>query len=195
MSAQKKKIIIVFAVVISALVILGVLSLILERIDLFSDPVPEYEFYIPLEDEEYLTDPDYLQMDRVLRYTDTMGQQWFIYDEDSCGELGAKFFFVYFSVLEYGDAQALNELYSDELGNFDPFTPQRTYHKEVKYRSSGEVDDKTSYITYSLDYNIMKNDGSFRRDIGSDMSRTQYVTVYYTEDDIWIESVESEYRK
>ena len=86
-------------------------------------------------------------------------------------------------------------MYKKELGNYVSFTPQRVYQKEVVYLYDERIDDDTFSITYSVDYNIMKNDGSFRRDIGSDMSRTQYITLYYNEEGAWIEEVKAEYRK
>ena len=148
-----------------------------------------------MEDEDYFGDVEYLKKDRTLHYTDSMGQGWYIDDDSTCSEIGAIFFRLYFLALEEGDAAALNEMYKKDLAVYTRFTPQRIYQKQLVYLYDEKIDDNTYSITYSLDYNIMKNDGSFRRDIGSDMSRTQYITLYYTEDDAWIEEVKSEHRK
>ena len=196
MSAKKAKILKVFAITVLLLALLFVISLVLEGIvNKNSETELDYEFYTPAEEEDYFNDPDYLKKDRTLHYTDSMGQGWFIDDNSSCGDIGAVFFRLYFLALEQGDADALNDMYKKELGTYTAFTPQRVYSKELIYLTDGKVDDDTFFITYSLDYNIMKNDGSFRRDIGSDMSRTQYITLYYTAEDAWIEEVKTEYRK
>ncbi len=196
MSAKKRKIIKIFVAVIIALGVLFALSLLLEGVLKRSNSADyDYEFYTPMEDEEYLTDPAYLSKDRTLHYTDAMGQTWYIDEDSTCTDIGAVFFQLYFLALEEGDCYALNALYRDGLGEYGEFTPQRVYARELVYLYDDKVDDSTFSITYSLDYNIMKNDGSFRRDIGSDMSRTQYVTLYYNSEEAWIEEVKTEFRK
>ena len=196
MSAKKRKIVKIFVITALLLALLFAVSLVLEGIvKKNSESELDYKFYTPTEEENYFEDPDYLKKDRTLHYTDSMGQRWFVDEKSSCGDIGAVFFRLYFLALEQGDADSLNSMYKKELGEYTDFTPQRVYAKELVYLSDGKIDDDTFYITYSLDYNIMKNDGSFRRDIGSDMSRTQYITLYYTEEDAWIEEVKTEYRK
>ena len=196
MSAKKRKIIKVFIAVVAVILILFALSLVLEGVLKKANSTEyDYKFYTPLEDEEYLSDPAYLSKDRTLHYTDAMGQTWYIDDDSSCTDIGAVFFRLYFLAIEEGDSEALNSLYREGLGEYEEFTPQRVYAKELVYLYDGKIDDSTFSITYSLDYNIMKNDGSFRRDIGSDMSRTQYITLYYNSEDAWIEEVKTEYRK
>lgn len=200
MSDKKKKIIKGFIIICVVLLLMFIVMKILEKVDEsnFETPELDYEFYVPLEDEEtniYL-DKAYMAKDRILYYTDEMGQTWHITEESSNSSIGVTFFSLYFKYLELGDEESLNELLSDKLEKYGDFTMQRVYAKEVKFLNSEKIDDQTYSITYSLDYNIMKNDGSFRRDIGSDMSRTQYVTVNYNNDgDVWIEDIKNEYRK
>lgn len=194
--SAKKKIIKVFLIIAVLLALLFAVYLILGAVvKVNSETKLEYKFYTPAEEEDYFNDPAYLSKDRTLHYTDSMGQGWYIDEDSSCSDIGAVFFRLYFLALEQGDADTLNDMYKDELATYTAFTPQRVYQKELVYLTDGKVDDTTFYITYSLDYNIMKNDGSFRRDIGSDMSRTQYITLYYTAEDAWIEDVKTEYRK
>ncbi len=196
MSAKKTKIIKVFVILAIVLALLFCLYLILGAVvRVNSETKTEYKFYTPMEDENYFEDPDYLSKDRTLHYTDAMGQRWYIDDETTCTDIGAVFFDLYFLTLEQGDADSLNTMYKKELAGYTSFTPQRIYAKELIYLYDERIDDTTFSITYSLDYNIMKNDGSFRRDIGSDMSRTQYITLYYNSEEAWIEEVKSEYRK
>lgn len=194
--SAKKKIIKFFVIIAVILALLFAIYLILGAVVRINTQAKlEYKFYTPTEDEDYFNDTDYLQKDRTLHYTDSMGQGWYIDGDSSCSDIGPLFFRLYFLALEQGDADSLNGMYKDELGTYSSFTPQRIYQKELVYLADGKIDDTTFYITYSLDYNIMKNDGSFRRDIGSDMSRTQYITLYYTAEHAWIEDVKSEYRK
>ncbi len=194
--SAKKKIIKVFVIIAVLLAVLFAVYLILGAVvKVNSETKLEYKFYVPTEEEDYFNDPEYLSKDRILHYTDPMGQGWYIDEDSSCSDIGAVFFRLYFLALEQGDAESLNSMYKKELGTYAAFTPQRVYHKELAYLTDGQIDDDTFFITYSLDYNIMKNDGSFRHDIGSDMSRTQYITLYYTAEDAWIEEVKTEYRK
>ena len=194
--SAKKKIIKVFIILAIVLALLFALYLILGAVvKVNSETETDYKFYTPIEEENYFSDPDYLEKDRTLHYTDAMGQRWYIDGDGSCSDIGTVFFELYFLALERGDAQSLNNMYKKELGTYSSFTPQRVYAKELVYLYDEQIDDNTFSITYSLDYNIMKNDGSFRRDIGSDMSRTQYITLYYTAEDAWIEEVKTEYRK
>lgn len=195
MNDKKKKLIKVFIITGISLLCLFILSLALEGVVRSgSTPELDYEFYVPAETEKIFEDEAYLAKDRTLYYTDEMGQCWQITDSDNCSDIGAKFFYLYFYCLENADAETFNSLFADSFEDYDPFTAQRVYAKEVKYLYDEKTDDNTYSITYSLDYNIMKNDGSFRRDIGSDMSRTQYVTLCYNSDNVWIESIKTEYR-
>ena len=197
MADKKKKLIKAFVIIGIILVCLFLTALILEMILVRSNtPEQDYEFYEPSPNEDYFVDPEYLAADRILYYTDDMGQRWQVTDDSSIDDIGAVFFKYYFHALEQGDHEALNRLYSDSFDDFGEFTPQRTYAREVKYLNEQMIDENTFSITYSLDYKIMKNDGSFRRDIGSDMIRTQYITIFYnTDNDVWIEEVKTEYRK
>ncbi len=196
MPDKKKKLIKIIIIIAIALVCLFVLSFILERVVLSTQTSEyDYEFYVPTDEEEYFTDSEYLAKDRTLYYTDEMGQRWQITGDSEPADIGPVFFNLYFHALEQGDHETLNSLYAEHFEDHTSFTPQRTYARELKYLYDSKIDDSTFSITYSLDYNIMKNDGSFRRDIGSDMSRTQYITLYYTADDAWIEEVKTEYRK
>ena len=196
MTGKKKKLIKLFIIVGISLLCLFILSVILEKVVLsHSTPKLDYDFYVAEEPEDIHEDSAYLQKDRTLYYTDEMGQCWQINTAADNGDIGAKFFYLYFYCLEEGDYETFNTLFSDEFEDYAPFTTQRTYAKEVKYLYDEQIDDNTYSITYSLDYNIMKNDGSFRRDIGSDMSRTQYITLYYNSEEAWIEEVKSEFRK
>ncbi len=196
MSAKKAKIVKVFVILAILLALLFILYLVLGAVvKVSTDTKTEYKFYTPTEDENYFDDPQYLELDRTLHYTDAMGQRWYVDGDSTCTDIGAVFFRLYFLALEAGDADSLNEMYRQELRSYTSFTPQRVYAKELVYLYDKRIDDNTFSVTYSLDYNIMKNDGSFRRDIGSDMSRTQYITLYYTPDEAWIEEVKSEYRK
>ncbi len=198
MSDKKRKIIKGFIIVCAVLVIMFIASFILEKVvEKNNTPELDYEFYIPLEDEEtnIYMDREYMEKDRTLYYTDEMGQTWLITEESDNNSIGVTFFSLYFYALEQGDEDMLNDLFSDKIEKYDDFTMQRVYAKEVKYLYGEKIDEATYSIIYSLDYNIMKNDGSFRRDIGSDMSRTQYVTLYYNSEGAWIEDIKYEYRK
>lgn len=200
MEIRKKRLLRIIIVIACALLLLTAAVLVLEAI--VSDrgtPELDYEFYLPSEEEDYFNDSQYLSKDRYIHYTDDMGQMTVISENVITDDIGPAFFKLYFFALTQGDSDMLNSLYSQEYlskqGSFKPFTPQRIYAIELKYLYEEADQNGGCYITYALDYNIMKNDGSFRQDIGSDMSRTQYITIRYDSKETLIESVKSEYRR
>lgn len=199
MSAKKKKIIKAFIIIGVVIAVLFAAVKILENVAVMDDELPEfdYEFYVPAENEEtniYL-DKEYMELDRALYYTDDMGQCSGITDPEKENNRFVTFFWNFFDHLEKGDADSFNKLFSEELGKYESFGMQRVYRKNVTYMNEGKVDENTYYMTFCVTYCIMKNDGSFRRDIGSDMSRTQYMTVYYNNSKEWIADVTTVYKK
>ena len=60
------------------------------------------------------------------------------------------------------------------------FTAQKLYNIVITLISSEEISQdgqKYDQYTYSLEYMICKNNGTFRTDVGSDASRKQAVVV------------------
>jgi len=104
--------------------------------------------------------------------------------KNNCNEQGrdAVFFYNYIKAIKDGDHKAYNSMlheeYTEVHGKKDKFTKQMIYNIELEWLGRTEVDSSTDAVTYSLEYCIYRNDGTFRRDIG-DGSRKQFITVFY----------------
>ena len=56
------------------------------------------------------------------------------------------------------------------------------YNITVTFYSTEKQDDGSVLTSYKLEYMIYENNGTYRRDIGSDMSRPQLVTLRIEKD-------------
>lgn len=187
----KKRILIVLASVLGALLVLLLLVLLLQGIrNSMNEPeVPEYEFY-PTYTGNILENPSYLNLNRDVVYSyDSTGvgfstsitdEEWDTLD----GEV--KFLYQYLQIIIAGDVEGYNaclsERYIREFGREDAFSPQMLYEMRISYYRT----DADGGKVYLLEYKIHRNDGSFRTDVGSGMCRPQYVKV--------IEPEEGQYR-
>ncbi len=129
----------------------------------------------------------YLDKDRSVRYSqDASGyglttsmteetreefskEAWFLYD--------------YIQTIIAGDVTAYNTLFNENYyKKNDPkgaFTPQMIYGSSIRYRGE-EKDGADRLVSFWLEYRIFENDGTFRRDIGSDGTRRQNVVLRVT---------------
>ncbi|MBE6600998.1 MAG: hypothetical protein E7637_00610 [Ruminococcaceae bacterium] len=93
----------------------------------------------------------------------------------------------YLDAVIAGDFTAYRSFFADKCWKENTeickkaFNPQMIYEPLITYREFTN-DGADRLITYQLEYFIYHNDGSFRRDIGSGISRPQYVTVRVTPD-------------
>lgn len=166
------------------------------------DIVLDYEFYEPdffLTVEDIMKEPEYADVGWYITYTNEMGESVVILDDDYLKYgIGVELFSYYFAAIQSGNAKAYNALFCDEYiernGAKSNFTPQRVYDIRIRLCNSEHPDDDTYLYTYEVDYKIMKNDGTFTRQIGSDMSRKQYFKIRSDSADTSIISIDTVYR-
>ena len=199
----RKRMIIIFAVIALLLAVLAAVSALLghfaekaaEGNRVGSDTEERY-FYEPKPGEDIENDEEYLEKIRDITYHDEYGRGILITDGDylSKGGVGLQLLSYYFDAVKTGKSSVLNVLFSKEYltenGEFPDFRPQRVYDINVQIESR-ETDEETgdTTIVYTVWYKIMKNDGSFRRDIGRDSFKKQYFTVCETDDDVVITDI------
>ena len=178
----KKRILIVLGASVGAVLVLLLLVLLLQGIQrsMNTPEVPEYEFY-PTYTGDIQKNPAYLNLDREVVYAyDATGvgfsttiteEEWDSFD----GEV--KFLYQYLQNIIAGDVEAYNaclsERYIREFGREDLFSPQMLYEMKISFYRA----DADGGKVYLLEYKIYHNDGSFRTDVGSGMSRPQFVKV------------------
>lgn len=192
----KKRMLIVVASVLVALVLLAVAVNVLERVvkdlDKKEETTAPYQNEIKFSDEyitdiaELYLDEKYAALDQSIHYYDPQTGVRIALEEEDYDDYNAAVEllcnFVY--VIRSGDAERYNTFFSDRYFlNYDPqddFSVQKLYDIEISpYSETKENTDGITYTEYiyALEYKIRRNNGSLRADMGSDSIRTQYILI------------------
>lgn len=183
----KKRMLLIFGcVVLGIALLLGIVFLIeyIQSKQEYEEPEFHYSFYPPYEGD-IMQNPDYLALDRKIFYcADPSGYGAYLeVSEDTFSNIDSRvaFLYLYLQNVIAGEEAVYNELFNENYyRNHQPheaFNPQMLYEIKIVYQG-GEGDDNGDRLElYTLSYKIYRNDGSFRRDIGSDMSRDQLITL------------------
>ena len=182
----KKRILIIMGCVIGAVILLFALLKLLDWINERNVGVPEgtYTFYSPYEGDimEY---QDYLELNRMVDYCEDSlgyGLKQSITDENH-DEFDANVLFLYdyLQTIIHGDAVTYNTYFNDTyFKDNEPkssFYQQMIYNAVIYYESTEKQENGETLAVYRLEYMIHRNDGTFRRDVDSDASRPQYITL------------------
>ncbi|MBR6646080.1 MAG: hypothetical protein IKL09_01025 [Clostridia bacterium] len=157
---------------------------------------PSYIFYTPEYDADISKDEDYKKQVPYVYYTSNGLTECIT--EENYSEYGplVEFFGKYFDALKSGDTDTYISLHSDRFfkNNFKPYqiAPQRLYNINIELIATANTSDpeygEVEKAIVKTTYMIMKNDGTFRSDIGSDSSRAQYLEVVYDNNGIFIDA-------
>ncbi len=141
------------------------------------------EFYIPDYETDILSDPDYLALDRALLWSENGISEKL--QDGNYEQYHEECLLVrnYFESLIHGDADGYNALFSDsyikKYGKQERFTMQRVYDMEASVLSrSVDPDTGGVNLVIKIGYKIQANDGTFRRDMTSDMNVPIDLNVY-----------------
>ena len=92
-----------------------------------------------------------------------------------------------------GDVEAYNECMGVGVPDEDGFTQQQIYDIKItkKGQSSQYTKDGKLYNQYEfiLEYKIQENNGTFRRDMGSDVSKPQYFVIADMSGEMCVENI------
>lgn len=147
-------------------------------------------FYDPDFSTDILSDPDYTGLDRYISFR--FGNETFTVTDRDYAKYGhaAEVIAAYFEALIAGDAEGYRALFREEAWEENkptrnPFPMQRLYDMKATLQQehtfqSDELDGAyTGFIQYRyrVEYRISRNDGSVRRDVGSDESRPIYLEL------------------
>lgn len=147
--------------------------------------IPSYIFYEPEYNADISLDPEYAEEISYLYYTEN-GLTRCITDESyAASGRFAEFFGEYFNLLKRGETETFNALHTARYFVFNrectDIAPQRVYDIHVEYLFASKVSDpdygQIEKHVLRVAYKIMKNDGTFRSDVGSDASRAQYLEL------------------
>lgn len=137
------------------------------------------DFEEPDYESDILQDAAYLELNRYIEYSSPDGVSVTVVD----GNYGKyhevlHIFASYFDALVKGDPESLSALHSEEYLTKHPlpntFTMQRVYDIHVALKSAVISEEKDTYgdkiYVFRVAYKILKNDGTFRDDMGSDVA-------------------------
>lgn len=188
--ALKKKMLKAGIVLLAALAFIFCVVLLMDYINSPTAEIPEdfYSFEAPYQGN-IMENTAYLGKDRLVYYRDNAsgnGLREAITEENKANfDTGVLFLCSWLDTIIAGDAQGYNACFSeqywkenkaDDIYPKTSFNPQMLYDINLSYHSvSSENGDALK--TYVVEYRILQNDGTFRRDIGSGVSREQRVTV------------------
>ncbi|MCR5262374.1 MAG: hypothetical protein K6D94_00755 [Clostridiales bacterium] len=147
----------------------------------------EKDFYFwPVNyDVDIFLDSQYMDKNRYISYTD--GAETTLITDGSYSLYGPAVALLaeYIDAVTMGDAERLNALFTEEYWGthkkYERFTMQRIYNCELKLISSAVLTEGkykgANRWTFDVRYMIMKNDGTFRRDMESDSAVPQVFEI------------------
>lgn len=202
---SKKVIIRTFAVLFLTLcVLLGVYSVMgitqwhLEKENALQKPTPQNGVFAEIDfDADITKDEDYQKKLLYITYTENEVISATITDGNfEEYDKNLVFFNEYFECLRAGDFERYDTFFTKSYFEDNEhtdlsfgFTAQRIYDILITKTSRGYEEDGNVYRTYEVKYKIMKNDGTFRNDIGPDEQRPQYITLVTNENGTFIRRI------
>lgn len=190
--SARAKILIVLGSVLAAI---GVLALAIALIE-GREKQEEFDYtFYPVVDENIFEDEDYLGLNRNVFYANGGVTQEIKDDNEDEFPEEIRFLNRLIEAVRAGDNTAyrsmLNRNYVKEFGTPEPFTQQRLYNITVSPYSTEAQKDGSKLLTYRLDYMIRKNNGTYRKDVGSDAIRPQYVVLRQKDGELSVERIVS----
>lgn len=153
--------------------------------------IPEEEFYYYPADYEtdIFTVPEYLALDRRVKYSPDSSQSYLIQNGDYAaeGEPGLVIIGEYLNAVIAGDHEKVNSLYTDkfleENGAHEKFPPQKLF--KIRIKNERVVEEKDGYTVYyfTVSYRIFRNDGLFRLKVDEERERAQIFEVFVYADE------------
>ena len=144
------------------------------------------QFYEADYDRNILEDPAYQRFNRSVLYLEYGSGEPLTEENHYTLGVASDFFYGYFDAIIRGECEAyrayLTPHYIEEFDPPERFTMQMLYNIEVnreQQMSTAEFRGQTVNVYYfSVKYSIFENNGTFRDDVGSNKSTTQYYELY-----------------
>ena len=176
------------AFVIVALICVGLMS---KKEEDSGNKNPTYIFHEADYDYDIMRDPQYLQLDRQVYFSNPETGITLSIDKNNYIDVPndqKEYVLLLYDFIDYaiaGKSEELNSLFSEEYIKADgktklDFTMQQLYNIKITYvQMLEEVVDGNTVTSYDywLEYMIRNNNGTFRNDIGSDGSKTLLFTL------------------
>ena len=143
-------------------------------------------YYVPDYEENILVDPEYLSLNHFVSYTENNSTSMLPEGTDfsAYGE-GLALLNECFQAAILGDDDGFNSCFSDAYFEEHPaitdFTMQRIYDIEIALLSATllyeNTPEETMRYEYRVAFKIQKNNGTFRYDFGSDVSKPEIYEI------------------
>ena len=155
-----------------------------------------FYFYHANFEEDIYKDATYMGLDRSVYYTDLPSgftTSLDAYNYTQFGEAPALLFLYIHDIIE-GNCEAYDSYFSEaflkENKRTERFTKQKLYNIKIVFLSA-EESAGGAYTTYefAVEYMIHQNNGTFRRDLGSDCTKKQHFVLTDKSGRLLIESV------
>lgn len=173
--AMKKRMLLILAVLGAILVLMVAVLLILHFAFGNGDgDAPRIEFYAPYEGDIFEFG-EYLALDRSISYFDGYVYRSIEENDEESFDRAVLFLRDFIVIMTRGDVAAYNASFTEDP-HAESFSQQMIYEAVICYESDG-VDGGDRLILYRLEYKIHRNDGTLRRDVGSDGMRPQWALV------------------
>ena len=161
------------------------------------EPQKEIRFY-PVVEQNIFENQQYLAKDRSVYYCEDpagYGRTTVITDADrETFDVKVRFVEIYLNCLISGDRETLKTLCTAEFLKAQPlpdFTQQMLYDMHIYYQDEEPQEDGSKKFMYRLEYKIFQNNGTYRRDVGSDGAKAEYLVLWVSQDgtDIKIDEI------
>ena len=145
------------------------------------EKLPEFDLYTPDYDINILQDPEYTELNRLVSYKNGAVTVTVAPEEYPATDPVLAFIAELTDTMIGGRYSEYPSFFSESyiLENELPesFTMQRIYDITVERIGEEQGSSGENLLIYMLDYKISKNDGTLRRDIGSDSSKPWYLAI------------------
>ena len=152
-------------------------------------PQEEFFFYPADYETDILTVPEYLALDRRIKYAPDTSQSYLLKDGDFAaeGEPGLIVLGQYLNAVIAGDHENVNSLFTEEYlkenKKHERFPPQKLFEIKIRKVKEEIKDAGESVYIFVLSYKIFRNDGLFRNNVDETRTRAQLFEIIVYPDD------------
>ena len=183
----KTVLLILLGIALLSVIVLLLLNRFLARQE---EAAPNDIAFYPVTDQNIFENETYLSMNRFVLYCEDpsgYGLTTQISDADRMSfNVKVRFAEEYLNILTYGDARALRALCTENYlaeNSVPDFTQQMIYDARIVYYSTEGLEDGSRLVTYRMEYKIYQNNGTYRRDVGSDAVKPEYLVLRVSSDE------------
>ena len=150
--------------------------------------VEEFYYCDPDYETDIFTIPEYLALDRMIKYAPDSSQSYLIQNGNYAaeGEPGLIVIGEYLNAAIAGNNEKINSLLTEgflaEHKGHERFPAQKLF--KIKIRNERVIDERDGYTVYyfTVSYRIFRNDGLFRKGVDEDRELAQIFEVFVYED-------------